>query len=305
MINKNTTKKIHHPQNTENAYSTPRWLSQVSCKLISFGAKALYCRLKTWALNDGICYRSAEDLSQELGISTRQIQRYIKELKDCELIGTFINQYGGVNNFEFYEHKWMFLPIVEGLLRVDEKPKSKKQIRQMCHNSNDKYVVTDTTNASCIKIKEIKKNCGGEILPQVSKRPHPHSDSIIELHLSQPAILSGIDPKTTGDACVNPPHNHAVPPAQPSPNFYEIFESFGIKSPAKRCDKIFLQAISTLEELGCDLRTYLEYLSCKCDKWLHYPYENKKGEIKTNDFFVILKPSIIKNALEGKYEDRN
>lgn len=109
-------KKIHQPQRLANAYHTPNWLSQIPTNLLSFGAKALYARLCKWAGTDGKAYRSYTQLGKELGVSPSQIKRYLKDLKETELISTFHPQAGGVNHFTFYEHDWMKATIVDELL---------------------------------------------------------------------------------------------------------------------------------------------------------------------------------------------
>lgn len=109
-------KKEHHPQNSNNAFHIPNWLSQVPSTLLSFGAKAVYARLSKWSGKNSKAYRSASQLAKELGSSERQIQRYTQELKEVGLIGTYHPQAGGVNHFEFYEHEWMYEKIVDELL---------------------------------------------------------------------------------------------------------------------------------------------------------------------------------------------
>lgn len=110
------SKKIHNPKSYAPAVYIPCWLIQVSIKLLSHGAKMTYGRLSQWATSDGTVYRSASQLSQELGCSVRSIEYHLRELKDVELIGTFQPQLGGVNHFEFYDHPWMHEPINDNLV---------------------------------------------------------------------------------------------------------------------------------------------------------------------------------------------
>ena len=109
-------KKLHHPQNLINAAHIPNWLIQIPCTLLSFGAKLTYARLCKWAGKDGKAYRSYTQLSKELGVSPSQIKRYLRDLKEAELIATFHPQAGGMNHFTFFEHEWMTAAIVDELL---------------------------------------------------------------------------------------------------------------------------------------------------------------------------------------------
>jgi hypothetical protein len=108
----NTT-KYYNPKSTLPGACIPLWLLQVPRKELSFGAKMLYGRLIQWTNEKGKVYRYAPQLSQEIGTTVRNIERYLKELRDVELIGTYQTTAGGVNNFEFYDHEWMHIGIVE------------------------------------------------------------------------------------------------------------------------------------------------------------------------------------------------
>lgn len=50
----------------------------------------IYGRLAQWANQNGKAHRSANQLSEELGIPERSIKRGIKELKECGLIGSYL-----------------------------------------------------------------------------------------------------------------------------------------------------------------------------------------------------------------------
>lgn len=106
-----TIHKLHNPKAHAPALHIPCWLAQVSSSFISYAAKCLYGRLAQWSNEKGCVYRSASDLSQEIGSTIRTVERYIQELKEVGLIGTFHPQAGGVNHFEFYDHPWMHEPI--------------------------------------------------------------------------------------------------------------------------------------------------------------------------------------------------
>ena len=107
------SKRLHNPKSHAPAVYIPCWLIQIPISLLSHGAKITYGRLSQWATESGRVYRSVPQLSQELGSSIGSVEKYLKELKDCGLIGTFHPQAGGVNHFEFYDHQWMHEPINE------------------------------------------------------------------------------------------------------------------------------------------------------------------------------------------------
>lgn len=145
------TKKLHNPKAHAPAVYIPCWLIQVPNKLLSHAAKMLYGRLAQWSNTKGKVYRSVPQLAKEIGTERRQVDRYIKELKDAGLIGTFHPQKGGVNHFEFYDHSWMYEPINEQL-SYEEDPTTNMTLG---HDKND---VTPTTNMSSINRKKIKTN---------------------------------------------------------------------------------------------------------------------------------------------------
>lgn len=114
--NSSTQKRtLCNPRATAPAIFIPCWLIQISVKLLSHGAKLCYGRLSQWANSKGTVYRSCSQLAEELGVSVRSIEEYLKELRDKELIGTFQTESGGINHYEFYDHPWMHEPINEHL----------------------------------------------------------------------------------------------------------------------------------------------------------------------------------------------
>jgi hypothetical protein len=162
--NNNTSpKKLHNPKAHAPSAYIPAWLLQVPLNLISAPAKLLYGRLSQWSNERGIVYRSTNDLSLELGASSRQIERFIKELKDVGLIGTYHPQAGGVNHFEFYDHPWMHEEINKNLV-YKSIPEENYTPRQFVGTPPtdlsvppDRFVGTPPTDLSDINIKEIKK----------------------------------------------------------------------------------------------------------------------------------------------------
>ena len=116
-----STKKYNPKANLPAVY-IPCWLIQVPDSQLSLGAKMLYGRLAQWCNAKGQVHRSTKQLAQELGLTKSPMDRYLKELRDVKLIGTFQATKGGVNHFEFYEHRWMLEPINENLYYPDPTP---------------------------------------------------------------------------------------------------------------------------------------------------------------------------------------
>lgn len=85
----------------------PNWLLK-RCE-VSPGAKLVYARLceHSGREGNGRAYPGQKVLADELGISARQIRRYIVELEKHELIYSI--QYGLrlVNSYVFLWHEWM------------------------------------------------------------------------------------------------------------------------------------------------------------------------------------------------------
>ncbi len=145
------SKVLHNPKAYSPALYIPCWLSQVPHKELSFGAKLLYGRLAQWSSTTGEVYRSSPKLSKELGIGVRTIEKFIKELKDCGLIGTYHPQAGGSNHFEFYDHEWMHRLLVDELGYEHNKPPNNRGVppEQPCG--------TPPNNRADINKKEIKE----------------------------------------------------------------------------------------------------------------------------------------------------
>ena len=96
-----------------------------------------------------------------------------------------------------------------------------------------------------------------------------------------------------------------TPPPAAMPKEIKLLTKFEISTPKKPNQKTlkFLQrGIDILEEKNISLENYLNYMTCRCEEWLRSPWGEKQ---RTNDnLLMILKPSIIIDALSGKYEDR-
>lgn len=133
----------------------PNWLMQR--QEISHGAKLCYGRLCQYAGQKGYCFPSQETISEELGISYRQTQRYIKELIRVGLI--VIEKYGTHNNnqYRFIQHEWM------GIDDISDVPNP--TVSSSVHVTS---VVSDTSHLSCPILRESvkenqKENQGKEI----------------------------------------------------------------------------------------------------------------------------------------------
>jgi len=84
-----------------NGIYIPEALVKVPVSQLSQGAKIAYGRLCRYGGRDGKTYPNREDLACEIGCSVRQLDNYIKELKDFRLID--VKRTGlGKNNEYFY-----------------------------------------------------------------------------------------------------------------------------------------------------------------------------------------------------------
>ena len=144
--------KLYNPKAHAPAVYIPAWLLQISSSLLSNNAKMLYGRLAQWANDRCQVYRSSKQLSEEMGTHTRNIERYLKELRDVRLINTLHPQAGGVNHFEFLHHEWMDEDINKHLVYKSENPIAPTQATI----PPDKNVGTPPTKVADINKKEIK-----------------------------------------------------------------------------------------------------------------------------------------------------
>jgi Arc/MetJ-type ribon-helix-helix transcriptional regulator len=159
------SQKLHNPKLHSPAVYIPCWLIQVPQKLLSHGAKLLYGRLSMWSNATGKVFRSCPELSQEIGVPVRTVERYINELKTCKLIGTYHPQAGGKNHFEFYDHPWMHDQINDNLLYSSTTPPNLVLDNNCTDNPPSKMTVppvkndgTPPSKVADINIKEIKRN---------------------------------------------------------------------------------------------------------------------------------------------------
>lgn len=120
-------RKLHNPKSHAPAVYIPCWLIQVSSSLLSYAAKIVYGRLSQWSTTKCTVHRSLKQLSQEIGMNKRTLEKILKELKDVELLGTYQSKSGGVNHYEFYDHPWMHEPINENLLYHESYPQTPRE----------------------------------------------------------------------------------------------------------------------------------------------------------------------------------
>ena len=92
------------PFKRQISINVPIWL--LRRKEISTGAKLLYGRLLLFIGQNLFCFPSQHKLAEELGISIRTVNRYIKELKKYKLIE--VEQKGRKKTAKFYvlSHEW-------------------------------------------------------------------------------------------------------------------------------------------------------------------------------------------------------
>lgn len=118
-LNHNTSPRLYNPKANAPALYIPAWLSQVPNSELKYQSKLVYGRLAQWSSTEGRAHRSAKQLSYELGMPERTVERSLQELRDVNLIGTFLPRDGGHNHFEFYDHPWMYRPLNPNLCYVN------------------------------------------------------------------------------------------------------------------------------------------------------------------------------------------
>jgi hypothetical protein len=154
-LNHNTP-RLYNPKANAPAIYIPAWLSQISSKLLTATSKMVYGRLAQWATSSGKAHRSAKQLSEELGMPSRTVEQCLKELRDKNLIGSFVPRDGGHNHFEFYDHPWMHEEINKNLCYQSgfETPSAKSAV------PSAKSAVPSAKSAvhKIKEIKEIKEN---------------------------------------------------------------------------------------------------------------------------------------------------
>jgi hypothetical protein len=84
--------------------TVPNWLA--SRKEISPGAKLCYALLLTYAVDQGQASPERQRLAAELGVSARQVDRYIGELASEKLIEVVRRGLTKSNVYLFLNHPW-------------------------------------------------------------------------------------------------------------------------------------------------------------------------------------------------------
>jgi hypothetical protein len=87
----------------------------VRAKAISPGAKLAYGRLARYAGQKGQCYPAVDTLAAEIGVGSRQTQRYIGELEREKLIRRVsrFSERDNAQSSNFFEFLWH--PLLEGV----------------------------------------------------------------------------------------------------------------------------------------------------------------------------------------------
>jgi hypothetical protein len=106
--------KSYNPKSHAPSVYIPAWLLQIPSSKLSLQAKVLYGRLAQWSTTRATVHRTTKQLSEEIGVDQRVIERFLKELRDVSLIDTYQIKSGGPNHYRFLDHPW----IHENLLPV-------------------------------------------------------------------------------------------------------------------------------------------------------------------------------------------
>lgn len=83
----------------------PNWLLERT--EVSQGAKLAYARLSQHAGKNGVAWPKRETLAAELGVTPRQIDRYLKELETHRLVEIERLGLTKANRYRFRMHEWM------------------------------------------------------------------------------------------------------------------------------------------------------------------------------------------------------
>lgn len=75
---------------------------------ISLGAKIVYARLvRFYNRKNGYAWPTLEELAKAVGLSSREVQRCLAELRECGLIESERPGLGKSNRYFFLDHEWM------------------------------------------------------------------------------------------------------------------------------------------------------------------------------------------------------
>jgi len=97
--------KYINPYKQFHGSFVPEWLMER--EEISPGAKLCYARLARFAGKDGHCFPKRDKIAKGIGVSDRQVGRYISELCNYNLIEYKKMGLGKPNEYRFLLHEWM------------------------------------------------------------------------------------------------------------------------------------------------------------------------------------------------------
>ena len=113
----------------------PNWLLQRED--VSMGAKLIYAKLCQYAGKNGECFPKQSAIAKDLGISRRQVIRYVDELIENHLIVTVKVGFQGRNVYKFLWHEWMNIA-----------PSKVTHMSQLEESKSDTYVTPKVTHMS-------------------------------------------------------------------------------------------------------------------------------------------------------------
>lgn len=126
----------------------PNWL--LKSKDVSVGAKVCYARLCQFAGERNDCRPSQETLATELGVTVRQVRRYLAELEESKLVEGDQRGLGQSNVYFFLWHESMNDP---------DRTNMSGQGGQECPVRQDKYVRSTIT-----KRESLEERYSGKLL---------------------------------------------------------------------------------------------------------------------------------------------
>lgn len=97
--------KYINPYKQFHGSFVPEWLMER--EEISPGAKLCYARLARFAGKDGLCFPKRDKIAKAIGVSERQVGRYVSELCKYNLIEYKKIGLGKPNEYRFLLHKWI------------------------------------------------------------------------------------------------------------------------------------------------------------------------------------------------------
>jgi len=149
------TVKVINPYRMFTGSFVPNWL--LCRKELNPGDKVCYARLAQFAGKDGECFPEIPTLAEELGVSPRQVDRYLAVLKKFNLIVAIRRGLGKSNKYLFIHHEWMNLNKVITLSDADMPVMSDQEI-DMSEVANEELPVTTLTETTLMADPSTKEN---------------------------------------------------------------------------------------------------------------------------------------------------